>query len=450
MAVRTVNRPWGEPVKSSMTARRAARPGVIALTLILAVVLATPPAQAAAPPIDLPGLVSQTPATYTPNMVRGPFPGDLTTQIWGYVPMSGVMYACGDFAQVRSSDNQTTLDRKNLFAFDPMTGVISDFAPDVNGPVYTCAASPDGRSIYIGGDFTAVNGLPALDLARIDTSTGQLIPTFQASTDQPVTDLAVVQNRLLVSGSFSTVSGQPHRAMATVDLETGAFDPYLALDIEGQVAPNSGLTRVYRFAVNAGQTQGVAIGNFTSVDGVSHSGAFRFDLGATPRLVDWDNPDFHLLCGPEFDMPVWSRDVQFAPRGQFFVIVGTGGRGGGLCDTTSRWETSGRGSDVQPTWVNRTCTDTLHSVAVTQHVVYVQGHQKCVMGKNGLEVPRYGIAALSAGTGYALNWRSDQTRAVGGRYLMITNSATQPGFPSGLWAGCDCMSEGGVIFRPYS
>lgn len=383
-------------------------------------------------------------------MVRGEFPGDLTTQIWGYVPMGGVMYACGDFAEVRSSDDQTTYPRSNLFAFDPNTGVVNDFAPTVDGPVYSCAASLDGLSIYIGGDFTTVNGLPAHNVARIDATTGQVVGTFQATTDEPVTDLEVVQNRLLLSGSFSTVSGQAQRALATVDLTTGAFDPYMALSIQGQVAANSGLTRVYRFGLNTRQTQGVAIGNFTTVDGVSHSGAFRFNLGAAPRLIDWDNPDFHQLCGPEFDMPVWSRDVQFAPNGQFFVIVGTGGRGAGLCDTASRWETAGRGSAAQPTWINHTCVDTLHSVAVTQHQVYVQGHQKCVMGPQGHQVPRYGIAALSAGTGYALSWRSDQTRATGGKYLMITNSATEPGFPSGLWSGCDCRTEGGVIFRPYS
>lgn len=433
-----------------MTAHRAIKPGAIALAVILAVGLATSAADAAAPPSGLPGLVSVTPATYTPNMVRGEFPADLTTQIWGYVPMAGVMYACGDFAEVQSTDNQTTYVRNNLFAFDPYTGAVNAFDPDVDGPVYTCAASPDGHSIYIGGDFTTVHGSPAHNVARIDASTGKLIDTFQAATDEPVTDLEVVQNRLLLSGSFKTVSGQPQRALATVDLATGSFDPYLALNIQGQVASNSGLTRVYRFGLNARQTQGVAIGNFTTVDGVSHSGAFRFSLGAAPRLIDWDNPDFHALCGPDFDMPVWSRDVQFAPNGQFFVIVGTGGRGGGLCDTASRWETGGRGSDAQPTWVNHTCVDTLHSVAVTQRQVYVQGHQKCVMGPKGHEVPRYGIAALSASTGYALRWRSDQTRAVGGKYLMITNSATEPGFPSGLWSGCDCRMEGGVIFRPYS
>ena len=253
----------------------------------------------------------------------------------------------------------------------------------------------------------------------------------------------------MISGSFTTVSGQPQAALATVDPVTGAFDPYMGLQIAGQVSANSGPTRVYRFALSPVQDSGVAIGNFTTVDGVSHSGAFRFGLtGSVPTLMTWDNPMFHKLCGATGNMPVWSRDVQFSPDGTFFVIDGTGGHGNRLCDSTSRWESADSGLHVLPTWVNKTCLDTLESVAVTNTVVYVQGHQKCVMGKRGHEVPRFGIAALKARTGFALRWRSDQTRLIGGKFLMVTTSESQPGFPTGLWSGCDCGREGGVIFRP--
>jgi hypothetical protein len=275
---------------------------------------------------------------------------------------------------------------------------------------------------------------------------------FHASTNALVSDLQVTHGRLMVGGSFSNIDGHPIKGLATVTTDTGEFDPYLDLDIEGQVSSDSGPTRVYRYAISPNGTEGVAIGNFTSVDQVPHSGAFRFRLGyGKPSLVDWDDPDLHAICGPTANMPVWSRDVQFSPNGKFFVIDGTGGAKthGNLCDTAARWETSSRGSDSQPTWINHTCADTLQSVAVTNHIVYVQGHQKCVAAKNGHEVPRYGIAALNADTGYAMHWRSDQSRLVGGKYLMVTNAAKQAGFPSGLWSGCDCHAEGGVIFRPW-
>jgi hypothetical protein len=228
----------------------------------------------------------------------------------------------------------------------------------------------------------------------------------------------------------------------------------MSLAIEGQVAPNSGLTRVYRFAISPDHFNAVAIGNFTSVDGVTHQGAFRFHLRAsTTSLVRWDYHRLYTLCGPTYNMPVWSRDVQFSPDGTFFVIDGTGGRDMShdpqtLCDTAARWETSKIGSDVHPTWRNHTCVDTLQSLAVTSAAVYVQGHQKCVTGPDGTQVPRYGIAALDVQTGRALDWRSDQARQVGGKYLMVTTPEAYPGFPAGLWSGCDCHIQGSVIFRP--
>jgi hypothetical protein len=404
-------------------------------------------------PLDVP-LVSETPVTYTPNVVSGTFPADQHTQVWGYVPMGGVMYACGDFLHVKSSNGAITYTRHGLFAFDPNTGALNGFKPTVSGAVETCVASPDHKSLYIGGTFSHVNGHVANHVAKINAATGQLLTGFHASTNALVSELAVVHGVLLLGGDFTRVNGQPRKALATVALDTGATRPYASLNINGEVTANSGPTRVYRFAINPNQTQGVAIGNFTSVNGVRHQGAFRFRLGASAvSLLNWDYQRLHTICGPTGNMPVWSRDVQFSPLGGYFVIAGTGGRDPNgdrdtLCDTAARWETSHFGSNVAPTWVNHTCVDTLHSVAVTSAAVYVQGHQKCVMGPYGTQVPRYGIAALNPTTGRALSWRSDQARQVGGKYLMVTNSAKQPGFPSGLWSGCDCHLEGSVIFRP--
>ena len=433
--------------------RRSRRLVFTVVAAASAITLSATAATASAPPVDL-GLVSETQATTTPNVVSGGFPADNHTQVWGYVPMNGVMYACGDFAQVKSPDGQTTYDRANLFAFDPNSGAVSDFAPATNGPVETCVASPDGTALYIGGDFTTVNGQPASHIAEIDAATGQLVPSFQASANNIVTELAVTHDRLMVGGSFSTIDGQAQRALATVTLDSGAFDRYMNLQIDGQAeGATSGPTRVYRFAVNPAQNQVVAIGNFTSVNGVKHQNAFRFSMRNRVKLLNWDNPRFYRLCGPTLNMPVWSRDVQFSPDGTYFVIDGTGGADSTkdhqtLCDTATRWESAARGTNVQPTWRNHTCIDTLHSVAVTSAAVYVQGHQKCVMGPGGVQVPRYGIAALDPLTGMALSWRSDQSRQVGGKYLMVTDPQADPGFPAGLWSGCDCHTEGSVIFRP--
>src|SRR4029079_9492422 len=108
--------------------------------------------------------------------------------------------------------SQTTYTRHSLFAFDPSTGVVNGFAPDVNGPVESCAASPGGTAIYIGGLFSMVNGHPAAKFAKIDLAPGQLITAFHASTNGLVSELALTHGRLLIGGSFSSVNGRPHKA----------------------------------------------------------------------------------------------------------------------------------------------------------------------------------------------------------------------------------------------
>ena len=164
----------------------------LSLVMLSALGLGLPGAYAAPPPQELPQLVSEVPVTYTPNVVRGSFPEDLTTQVWAYVPLNGVMYACGDFAQVKSSDGSITYERQNIFAFDPLTGVVSDFAPNVDGPVDTCVASPDGQHLFLGGDFDTINGQPVQNIAEIDATTGAVDSTFAASADRPVMQMMVV------------------------------------------------------------------------------------------------------------------------------------------------------------------------------------------------------------------------------------------------------------------
>jgi hypothetical protein len=74
----------------------------------------------------------------------------------------------------------------------------------------------------------------------------------------------------------------------------------------------------------------------------------------------------------------FTRDIDFAPNGSYFVINTTGAFGvgintGTMCDTSSRWENR-TGSNQQPTWITYTGGDTTYGVAVTGTAVYVGGH----------------------------------------------------------------------------
>ena len=103
----------------------------------------------------------------------------------------------------------------------------------------------------------------------------------------------------------------------------------------------------------------------------------------------------------------------------------TGQIGTALCDATARFETANL-APTRPTWINYTGGDTLHSVAVTDQAVYVQGHQRWLDNPQGRDsagpgaVSRPGIGAINPTTGLALSWNPTKDRGVGGKDLLVT------------------------------
>jgi hypothetical protein len=257
-------------------------------------------------------------------------------------------------------------------------------------------------------------------------------------TSGNVTEAALVNNRLIISGTF------PKKILA-VSPATGANTGFINIAVTGSVADNAGATEVYRFAVNPAGTRLVAVGNFTTVGGDPHFRAFMLNLDTSPATVStWRYTPLQQMCAAS-SIPDYMRDVDFSPDGSYFVFVSTGfvpqsGQIGiALCDATARFETSTL-TPSRPTWINYTGGDTLHSVAVTDRAVYVQGHQRWLDNPQGRDnagpgaVSRPGIGAIDPVTGKALSWNPTKDRGVGGKDLLVTSR--------GLWVGSDTTHIG--------
>jgi hypothetical protein len=403
---------------------------LIALLLALGAVVAAPGLAAASPALG--GVVSENPANYTPNVASG--------AVYKFVQVGGLMYAGGTFSSVSTAPGVSpggTFTRHNIVAFNPTTGVIAAFNPNVAGEVWALAT--DGTSLYVGGSFTSVNGVARRGLAKLNPVTGAVDSAFNAGfASGRVTDAAVVGGRLLVAGTF------PGKLRA-LSLASGANTGYLNVGISGTVADNAGPTEVYRFAVNPAGTRLVGVGNFTTVGGQTRWRAFMLTLGATATVNPWWYPPLQNLCAAA-SLPDYMRDVDFSPDGSWFAVVATGfvpqagGVGRDLCDATARFET-GVASPTRPTWINYTGGDTLHSVAATDAAVYVQGHQRWLdnpQGRNSAgpgAVSRPGIGAIDPTSGLALPWNPTKDRGVGGKDLYVTSQ--------GLWVGSDTTHIGG-------
>ncbi|HJU02390.1 MAG TPA: hypothetical protein VJ966_14440 [Actinomycetes bacterium] len=405
------------------------------VALGLSVAVAAVPAVASAS-IALGTVVSANPANFTPNVASG--------AVYKFVQVGSTMYAGGAFSSVSTPAGVSpggTFARSNLVAFNATTGVISSFAPSVNGEVWALAS--DGSSLWIGGTFTSVNGTARRGVAKLNPATGAVDTAFNANlASGKVTELALVNGRLLAGGTF------PGKLRA-LNPATGANTGYLNLAITGSVTSNAGPVEVYRFAVNPAGTRLVAVGNFTSVGGQTRYRAFMLTLGATASVNAWYYPPLQNLCAAA-SLPDYMRDVDFSPDGSWFAFVSTGyvpqagGVGRDLCDAAARFET-GITNPARPTWINYTGGDTLHSVAATDVAVYVQGHQRWLdnpQGRNAAgpgAVARQGIGAINPTTGLALSWNPGKERGVGGKDLYVT--------PAGLWVGSDTNRIGGETRR---
>lgn len=396
------------------------------------------PAQALHP--EQPGVVSADPVGWTPHVLDG--------VVNAVVQVGSTAIVGGTFTQVQEAGSATVQTRRYLFAVDTATGAVDpDFAVTLDGAVESLAASPDGRSVFVGGAFKRVNGAARARLARVDVATGALVTGFAANASALVQELVVRDGWLYVGGKFTKIKGVPRAGLARVSPDTGAVDTQLDLPF---TSPPRGSMGVPELDVSGDGRRLVAVGNFGRVGGLPRVQVAMLDLTTTPvSVADWQtdvfpvyNPDVANATWCSSTFPSYMRDVDFSPDGSYFVIGTTGGnRATRLCDTVTRWETSARGTGLQPSWANWSGGDSFTAVAVTGAAVYVGGHQQWMNnpyialacgecpGPGPGGVPRQGIAALDPVNGLPYSWDPGRTRGYG-VYAFHGTAA-------GLWLGSD-------------
>lgn len=390
-----------------------------------------------AAPAAVEALVSADPADHTPRVIANT--AGLKIAVYKTAKVRAAMYSGGEFTQVQSADRSTTYDRANLFSFNPNTGAVNPLSVSMNGAVYAIAS--DGKSLYVGGTFTTVNGLARRGIVKMNRTTGVVDQRFNAHLDGPVHEARVVAGQLILGGGFT-------KRLQAVNLATGADTNYFDLTITGDVdGDGSWSPRVWRFTVDPSRTHLVAVGNFLTVNGSSRARAFMVDLGPTAgTLNDWYYPPLERACAAASILD-YLRDVDFSPDGTWFVIVASGYLprapqeiGTSLCDAAARFETANP-APTAPTWINYTGGDTLQSTWVSTDAVYVQGHNRWLDNPYGQDtcgagcVSRPGIGAIDPVTGRALAWNPTKDRAEGGKDLLRTHH--------GLWVSSDTTVIGG-------
>ena len=131
--------------------------------------------------------------------------------------------------------NGKKISRKRLAAVNLRTGALLPWAPTANGVVTAMAAS--GSSLYIGGKFTQVGGSPRGGLASVDQRTGAAGAFNHTVTGGTAAAHAMVVagGRLYLGGQFSYIDGRKASHLAAFKLATGARDTAFPGDADAPV-----------------------------------------------------------------------------------------------------------------------------------------------------------------------------------------------------------------------
>lgn len=152
---------------------------------------------------------------YDANMT--PLPG------WTFPPSLGPLDASPTALYSAESSTVAPPFGVKVVARDPDTGVALPFVPPLmlgSPGVSVFALAVDGNTLYVGGDFTTVNGQRRWRLAAVDATTGALQPWAPLVGGQ-VRALKVSGGAVGFGGFFQVAGGVAKRNLVALDLRTG-------------------------------------------------------------------------------------------------------------------------------------------------------------------------------------------------------------------------------------
>lgn len=183
------------------------------------------------------------------------------TEVQAFAQLGDTVFVGGNFTTVsRYTGGQLDVSQAALAAFNAHTGeFIPSFTPTFNNQVKALQALPNGK-LLAAGDFTQVNGQPAVGTVLLDPQTGAIEPQWDLRVENrlstgvlSVRSLSLSGDHVYLGGSFTHLSGSGvsnvyARHAARVSWSTGAPDPTWNPEFNGTLvdvdAPADG-TRMY-------------------------------------------------------------------------------------------------------------------------------------------------------------------------------------------------------------
>lgn len=205
--------------------------------------------------------------------------------VWKQAIVGNMVYAVGTFSQARPAGvpvgGAGSVTRSNILAYDIRTGVLdTNFVHSVTGGtsnkvVNAVAASPDGKYLAIGGQFTGVDGQARQNFAVFNLQTNTLVNTA-TGTNGRVFAVAATNSRIYAGGLFTIAGGQARSNLAAYNVD-GSLDTSWQADVTGPAG-----SRVQALTVAENKGNLIVAGAFNKLSGSTYysSGAVKLDTAA--------------------------------------------------------------------------------------------------------------------------------------------------------------------------
>ena len=149
-------------------------------------------------------------------------------RVLAIVRVNDVVYIGGKFTQMTDRDG-TVRPRNHLAAISAADGHVLPWNPGANNTVRSLAVSTDGKTIYIGGDFTSLGGAPRAHaaaeaaIAPASLVTAGTLRTWAPKADGSIYTIAQLGARVYLGGAFLHIGSHGRPRLASVSAATGGL-----------------------------------------------------------------------------------------------------------------------------------------------------------------------------------------------------------------------------------
>jgi PKD repeat protein len=205
--------------------------------------------------------------------------------VWSQAIVGNTVYVAGNFTKARPAGvapgGAGEVSAPYAFAYDITTGNrVASFNPVLDAQANVVTASPDGKTVYLGGDFSTVNGVARAHIAAFSTATNALVGSFAPTVAARVAAIAVSSTTVYAGGDFTSVNATSRSYLAAFNPSNGALLPW---------APKADLS-VLTMVMAPGGSRVIAGGRFTTLNGNAAYGMGSLDA-TTAASLPWAAQD---------------------------------------------------------------------------------------------------------------------------------------------------------------